>query len=715
MKSDILCADKSVSTQKEDRFQRYPFAKRIADTIIESKSTEGIIIGIYGAWGEGKTSVMDFIATELQTHDSIIRLKFNPWRYPNESSLLFNFFLDVAKVLDVKVLKTRERFGRWTTKHKNILDLDIPKIGIFSKTVSAFGSILGSVELEDLKKRLKESLLKGGKKLVIFIDDIDRLDKDEIHAVFRLVKLTADFPNTTYILAFDNRVVSSILAERYAKDDSTSGVSFLEKIIQVPLTLPKAQSQALREYCFSHINDAFNNNNLELPDGEAQRFVNVFTPSLLPHFKTPRMIVRYGNLLSFALPLLHKEANSVDLMLLEAIKVLFPELYDFIKDNPQYFVGLTRDSLSSTSPEDQKELMKKDIDLVITKTGANKESILQLLKELFPRVKWAYSNYVLSDKTFDQLYKGKRIASSKYFHRYFSYCVLSGELSDASFEDFKNAIPTLSYPDTKTAIEELINASSPDEFIYGLRSIEDELEWDNYVKLAVTLSEISDTFPVNYRATLFGMNSPQKQLLAFLTNKLRNCSHSHYPFDLAYEIINKGKPTDFVIEFFRLVMSEDSSGNTTMDAEQRKKLTLTLKDRVLQESGEQPIFEAFHDEARIIMHYWKQYDSSDFERYISLNLTNNPQKCTSLLKVYLTKLRALGSDKWKIENMDEKNYKYLTSILDKDVVYNALLQTYPEDELRKEDDLWAKREDAEPSDIAIARQYYHWYNQDSSN
>jgi predicted KAP-like P-loop ATPase len=68
------------------------------------------------------------------------------------------------------------------------------------------------------------------------MDDIDRLDKEEIQAIFRLVKLTADFPNTVYILSCDIERVAEALAERYGSKDA--GKSFLEKIIQLSLPLP---------------------------------------------------------------------------------------------------------------------------------------------------------------------------------------------------------------------------------------------------------------------------------------------------------------------------------------------------------------------------------------------------------------------------------------------------------------------------------------------
>lgn len=73
-------ADRPVKEAKEDRFQRYNFSKRIAETIINRKSKESIVFGLFGAWGEGKSSVLNFIDEELAKDDTVIRINLNPWR-----------------------------------------------------------------------------------------------------------------------------------------------------------------------------------------------------------------------------------------------------------------------------------------------------------------------------------------------------------------------------------------------------------------------------------------------------------------------------------------------------------------------------------------------------------------------------------------------------------------------------------------------------------
>ena len=108
-----LLSDKPVEKQPEDRFQRYEFSKRIAQTIIDRKSEDCLVIGIYGAWGEGKTSVLNFIEQELKKdEENTFVIKFNPWRYNDENKLLKFFFKEISDAFDEQLENVIQRFGK---------------------------------------------------------------------------------------------------------------------------------------------------------------------------------------------------------------------------------------------------------------------------------------------------------------------------------------------------------------------------------------------------------------------------------------------------------------------------------------------------------------------------------------------------------------------------------------------------------------------------
>ena len=211
--------------QNEDNMLgRWPFAQRLAGAIAAHSNPSSLVLAVYGAWGCGKTSVLNFVKAELELahHEHVICMEFNPWLFADEAQLLRSFFSRLAATLDKPLTTNKERLGEFfLTSIGNLLskyaESVLPasptqaSIAILpGKCLSKIGKMLGKDkdDLDKLREKIDDILSKSNKRVVIFMDDIDRLDNSEIHAVFKLVKLTANFKNTTYVLAFDNVMVA---------------------------------------------------------------------------------------------------------------------------------------------------------------------------------------------------------------------------------------------------------------------------------------------------------------------------------------------------------------------------------------------------------------------------------------------------------------------------------------------------------------------------
>src|SRR5580693_5882398 len=94
---EVYRSDAPSSDPKHDRFGRLPFAQRVAQTLALREDPSSIVIAIHGAWGEGKTTVLAYIDSELRRfHPKLVCVRFNPWRFTDESALLKSFFDTVA-------------------------------------------------------------------------------------------------------------------------------------------------------------------------------------------------------------------------------------------------------------------------------------------------------------------------------------------------------------------------------------------------------------------------------------------------------------------------------------------------------------------------------------------------------------------------------------------------------------------------------------------
>lgn len=180
MQEFTYSSDAPIVDASQDVFNRFPFAQRVANVISNRQDASSIVIGIYGAWGEGKTSVFNFIESELDQEEHVVCIRFNPWRFADENTMLLNFFNDLVQAIDRDLETKAEKLGKVVDTYFKPLAQALGK----GENIEAVSSILSSADIEEIKSRVEKILEEERKRIVVLIDDIDRLEKSEIHAVF---------------------------------------------------------------------------------------------------------------------------------------------------------------------------------------------------------------------------------------------------------------------------------------------------------------------------------------------------------------------------------------------------------------------------------------------------------------------------------------------------------------------------------------------------
>lgn len=252
--------------------------------------------------------------------------------------------------------------------------------------------------------------------LIVFVDDLDRLDPDEIQTVLKLVRLVANFPNIIYVLAMDEEIVASSIQIMYSpgeNGDIEQGLNYLEKFIQLPLYLPKPNSASL--FSLFRIGLEEIRKNLQL--SESIVFEDVLKDLSYLDF-SPRSIKRVLFTYEFYLKVLQNEVNKSDLLRLTVIKILKPEIHEYIYQNKLLFTSIT------AIPEDKVKQFK---------AIRGREPFEQILLHLVP------NSFSLFGKTNakEEVEKGKkRLADRVYFDRYFRNVLLDNEVSQQSIDDF---------------------------------------------------------------------------------------------------------------------------------------------------------------------------------------------------------------------------------------------------------------------------------------
>jgi predicted KAP-like P-loop ATPase len=389
MGKSLFVSDSPIADPALDRLGRFPFAKTIAASISSRQDPKSIVLGVHGAWGDGKSSVINFIERELKDSTDVICIRFNPWHFSDSDHLIRNFFNTLTSALSKSLSTKKGKIEGLLHYYISILSPESFPSGSLSKMSSAErekeSRSLSSFELDEVRKQIDNLLTDGKKRVVFLMDDVDRLDKNGLQTIFKLVSLIADFDYTTYVLAFDDTIVSEAFEDKYPSRHRESGQRFLEKLVQVPLHLPTVDKLPLRQLCFKSAKEVLKEYKIKMTDEQVQTYVKHFKDGVEVRLKNPRMVNRYKNALTFSLPILKGEVNPVDLMLIEGIRVFYPKLYEVVRDNPDLFLDPKFDSF------DQDDKTIRYFNRIIDKgleefTYEESEAAKELLKVLFPRL-----------------------------------------------------------------------------------------------------------------------------------------------------------------------------------------------------------------------------------------------------------------------------------------------------------------------------------------
>jgi hypothetical protein len=563
-----MYTDKPASIQSEDCFQRYEFSKRIASIVAKPSIDKSLIIGLYGRWGEGKTTVMNFIQKELPKET--ITVNFNPWLFSDEQHLLKSFFTSISDSLGASDKTKKEKIGELLSDYGGAIGSVTQFVGFNTDGLEKLGNKLKSTSTEELKKRIDELIIQSGKSIVVFVDDIDRLDITEVQYVFKLVKLVGDFPRTCYILSFDDEMVSAALSPKYGGDSKSAGYNFLEKIIQIPLKIPKASKKALSKYSLDLLNKVLDDSSIDLNQVESNEFLEVFNNAFLPIMDNPRLGIRFANSLSFSLPLLNGEVNISNLMILEGVKIFYPGLYDFIRSNGQSFLERTDGDQSDFNSKKQKQdEIKKEISQATAMYDEKKQKvIIGMLEQLFPQLKSIYSNSGYPDDIYVRWTKEKRICSTKYFDRYFSYSVQEGDIPDNYFENLVKDFEDDSIHKIVVRLNETIERYSAFDLIQKLRMQEGIFNEKQSYNLSLALVELGHTLPKD-QDIYFSSTYTQS---AILITRLIGIQSKKNQLALLLKVFSMSKSLDYSMVIHNWLMIQEGKDPVNSILSEKEKL-----------------------------------------------------------------------------------------------------------------------------------------------
>ena len=308
------------TAEDEDLLGRKKEAQDLAEKIFQTDtSNAAFTLGLTAPWGAGKTSFMLAMQKYLRDNhcSEIILLDFNPWMYRKAPNLTQIFFEELSRALAPYNSALASGFTRYVD---HILDKDDSawlQLGV-RLLPQGFKTKSTSEQYEFLKKEIG----KLGRKIMIFIDDVDRLDSEELIELFSLIRNSSlSFPNMSYILTYDKEYVASQLQNKF--DAHT--YRYMEKILQEEYLLAKITPEQLEEALRLELK--------RIGYGDLWRDIKNSGLQLSHHLPTLRVIKRICNTLSSRRKELESNVALFDWFIIELIRIQYPRLFDFLREN----------------------------------------------------------------------------------------------------------------------------------------------------------------------------------------------------------------------------------------------------------------------------------------------------------------------------------------------------------------------------------------------
>lgn len=412
---DFLIKDHPIEDANEDILNRNVFVENLyqriknLDTINGSRS-----IAINGAWGDGKTSFINLLLSKFNKDSEFIIFQFKVWHLNPNANITKKFFEQINK----KIYPYDHSLSKLIKNYSKILDNSNFS---FVRNIIEIASN-NEYNLNSVGRRLKYI----NKKILIILDDIDRLNSEEIEEVFRLIRGSANIPNFIYISCFDKKYVETTL------NLSSKSLSkyYIEKFYETEYILP-AYDKKILEKCILMEAKKF-----LLPEDYISFEKYIRTDNFLSEHTSPfiilgnlRGIYRWLNNINLKYKLIKGECKIEDLADIELLSLAFPNIYEtlrryynrFLINENGYLQLWTKDIV--LPPEKyffkQKPLDFYDLEEVKSLNQIEREKLQQILNRLLP--------------IYFSTPEKNSFRNPNYIDRYFFQVLQSSEISQIQF------------------------------------------------------------------------------------------------------------------------------------------------------------------------------------------------------------------------------------------------------------------------------------------
>lgn len=405
----------------EDSLLRGPLAENLAKEILSLDTEKGSrSLAITSAWGNGKTTFLNFVKEKLQGKIEIVSI--TPWNLTPGKSITTFFFQEIIKKfggINYTIAKSIKEYA---------FVLEAIELGWFEKSVKIS-------DLASLTKSISDKLNECKIKVLIIIDDIDRLSAPEIEEVFRIIRGSANFSNFIFLCAFDRRYVQSALRN----SNPAYNEQYIEKFFESEFSLPELRPERLHKIILGNLDWLEEEDRKEFESYVSlDKFFSSDLPVFYP-FSNLRSIYRWLNGIHGRYRILKGECKIEDLADLEMLYLLFPDVYTLLSSDFKRVIYTERYT-NNYQLWDSSKAVSRDDDFLQYLRQKNYYDIREYCK-----TKFEYDDYKMKDleRILNRLLPStgcvndlsKGFSNPNYTRRYFNGILESSDISDKQFDE----------------------------------------------------------------------------------------------------------------------------------------------------------------------------------------------------------------------------------------------------------------------------------------
>lgn len=426
--------DVPISSRAQDRLGRADLANRIAQAVTVAAGGPSVVFGLAGEWGGGKSSMLNMIDESLDDDWTVRR--FTPWAASDPGTLIAEFYATISAALKPKLRKrVKASMATMLTVGSAAAEMIPVAGGVASAAAGQAQAFLSKpTPFDEQFRELSTELSKAATRILVIVDDLDRLHSDELALVMKTVRLLGNFPGIHYLLSYDERTVTDVLKSTDIADGSSQrALKYLEKIVQYPFSIPPLQpahrDRELRE-SLSAVADRcgieLESNNIVGPQTSlASRFLELVPDDDLTTLRSIRRLCAQFEVALLSVGL--DEVDYLDLLLITHLRVAYPEVHRLVGRFQKILVS-SRTLGQPLQPDDAPTwpvMIEKALPETDSWTQIALLDLLHFMFERIPRGSRGFGNLGFSR------YANGRISDPDYFDRYVFLTLPYGDIGDA--------------------------------------------------------------------------------------------------------------------------------------------------------------------------------------------------------------------------------------------------------------------------------------------